>query len=1204
MSTMQCSVCGTANPENAKFCFNCGNALRQAQPAPVPVAAPPLLQTTLSRLMPRELLAKMEAARAGRAMEGERRIVTILFCDVQGSTAMAEDLDPEDWAEIMNGAFSELIAPVYRYEGTVARLMGDAILAFFGAPIAHEDDPRRAILAGLEIVERIDGYRRSLSPDLAAGFGVRVGINTGLVRVGEVGSDLRVEYTAMGDAVNTASRMEQTAAPGTVQIAANTFRMVQGLFDLDSLGGIEVKGKSDPVQAYRVMGVREGALPVRGIEGLSSPLVGREQEMRALRSSVDDLMQGRGQIVSVMGDAGLGKSRLIAELRQSLVDDGLLSPDMARSGLSWLEGRSFSYETSVPYTPFSRMLHQLFRFDRTGNDEEKYEWLKASVWALMPDRVIEVAPYLAVALGIDVRSEDGEMVRHLEPPLLRGRVFNAVSQLIVRLAEARPLVLVFEDLHWADAVSLDLLEVLMALSDSVPLLLIALFRPQREERSWRFHEAAQRDYARRYRPLLLQPLDRTDSRTLVANLLHIEDLPEKVRSLILEKAEGNPFFVEEVIRSLLDAGLVVQEDGHWRATRDIEDVKVPDTLAGVITARLDRVEEEPRRVAQTASVVGREFHFDILSGVYDFPECLEDALSDLERRELVLERNRAPEHLYAFKHVLTQETAYNSILHSRRRELHRRVAESLERLAPDRVPEIARNFLEAREEVRALPYVVAAGEGAARAYSTQAAIEWFRQALFILPKADDVGLGRRAYEGLARALELTGDVPGVIETYDRMYEFGDAHADVPTKVSALNKRAFVRVMRMGQIQEIQDDLGEAERLARAEQDGRGLVELATLRCGTCLPMADFGGAIDALGASADLARQMELKQELALALGHSALTFVYMLRFDDAQRAIDECLRVADEIGDLEKVAEVLSSSAVFLNLRNGDLDGAYEAAREGWDIGRRIGALFHECTGRMGMGMSDLARGNLSAAVEELEDASRIGGMLGPFAAPIMPMILSSLGSAYLAISPRLYQSTAEKHARPMEQMEPFAGATAWAIMGFCALELGDLGRAEELFEKGLAVPSMTWLFERPRLLAGSAIVRVARGDVDGAAGRVREARAYAEQHGLRHFMPFIALAEAQVAFAGRDVVRALDRFAEAERQAAQMGARLLLWQSRSGAAQVLEMAGRHEEAEERRRQALQVIDEMASLFRDQELRTAFLESTTGKGAVQRAES
>ncbi len=368
-----CPQCNTELPAEARFCFRCGHQIGGASTPPVadppvPVAPPapePVsesVQERLSQYIPPELLSKLESARASGGMMGERRVVTMLFCDVQGSTQAAEQLDPEEWADIMNGAFSRLIEPVYKYEGTLARLMGDAILAFFGAPIGHEDDPQRAALAALDILRDVEPYRAEVKSKWGIDFNVRIGINTGLVVVGEVGSDLRVEYTALGDAVNLAARMEQTAEAGTIQISGDTHRLIAPLFDFEPLGGIEVRGKADPVDTFRVLGAKAAPGSLRGIEGLDSPLIGRDADLESLRETVNQLMMGNGQMVSIMGEAGLGKSRLLAELRRALVTDGHVafrqgSSSEATSGgmeskLGWYEGRSYSYETSTPYAPF------------------------------------------------------------------------------------------------------------------------------------------------------------------------------------------------------------------------------------------------------------------------------------------------------------------------------------------------------------------------------------------------------------------------------------------------------------------------------------------------------------------------------------------------------------------------------------------------------------------------------------------------------------------------------------------------------------------------------------------------------------------------------------------------------------------------------------------------------------------------------------
>ena len=799
-----CPNCQTELPPEAQFCFKCGHSLAAADvEGPTETA-----QDRIQQYVPAELLAKLESARASGGMQGERRVVTMLFCDVQGSTAAAGNLDPEEWAEIMNGAFEHLIAPVYRYEGTLARLMGDAILAFFGAPIGHEDDPQRAVLSGLDIIQGIRPYAEQVKSQWGLDFNVRVGINTGLV--GEVGSDLRVEYTALGDAVNLAARMEQTAEPGTVQITDETHKLIAPLFDFEDLGVVEVKGKEKPVRCYRVLQSKAEPGQLRGIEGLEAPLIGRDLEMDRLRRATGELLQGRGQICSVMGEAGLGKSRLVAELHHALAAEGLLpdaesgaggGPNAPQPAISWYEGRSLSYETSTPYAPFVNLLNRLFGLDEEQTDQAKYDLISTRASELSPEGGPSIAPFIATMLGVKLGGDDDQRVKYLQPPQLRDGVFRSTADFVEALAGAQPVVLVFEDLHWVDPTSLDLLEQLMPLTDRVALMIVAVFRPTRQEPSWRFHEVASRDYAHRYTSVALEPLDENDSRDLVANLLEVEDLPEAVRALILKKAEGNPFFVEEVIRSLLDANLVVREDSHWRATREIENIAVPDTLAGVITARLDRLDEESKRAAQTASVIGREFRFDTLSDVHDGAQHLDEALTDLQRRELIRERSRVPHRVDMFKHALTQETAYASLLLSRRRELHRRVAECLEQIDAERVNEIARHFLEAREPARALPYLVEAGDGAAQAYSTADAIAFYTQALEILKDVDDLPLARRAYEGMGGVLIFAYDIPRAVENYQEMLHLAEERDNHFMQVSAHNKLGFVSALMQGEIAE-------------------------------------------------------------------------------------------------------------------------------------------------------------------------------------------------------------------------------------------------------------------------------------------------------------------------------------------------------------------------------------------------------------------
>ncbi|MBI3734875.1 MAG: AAA family ATPase [Chloroflexi bacterium] len=1216
---MKCPRCQTNNPDGTKFCENCGQALERRCPncnnpvaatakfcgtcgfalaapavSPTPIAAPPAASSNrLEQYIPKELMAKLEAARSGRSMQGERRIVTVLFCDVKGSTALAEQLDPEEWAEIMSGAFQYLIQPVYRYEGTLARLMGDAILAFFGAPIAHEDDPQRAVLAGLGILDGIQPYRQQLQRKYGLDFNVRVGINTGLVVVGEVGSDLRVEYTAMGDAVNLAARMEQTAAPGSVQVSAGTYKAIAPLFDVEALGGIEVKGHSEPVAAYRVLSRKAQPGRLRGIEGLDAPMIGREREFALLQQAFADVQQGRGQVISVMGEAGLGKSRLIAELRQwATAEFQFAQPNEATSTIrGWYEGRSLSYETTIPYTPFRDLFSRLFNLRLDQNDTQKYSQIKTALATLSPELAANQAPFFAAMFEIKPTGSDADLVKYLEPPALREKVFSSIMAVIEHLAAAQPTVLVFEDLHWADSTSLDLIERLMALTDQTCLMLLAVFRPQRQDPSWRFHEVASRDYAHRYTTVMLEPLNEAKSRELVANLLHVEDLPEKVRALILKKAEGNPFFVEEVIRSLLDARLIVRENSHWRATREIENISLPDTLAGVITARLDRLDEDAKRAAQTAAVIGREFQFETLTEIYDTRPVLDKAIGELQRRELVREKSRLPRRVYLFKHALTQETAYGSILLSIRRDLHRRIAECLERTERERVNDIARHFTEARDFGRALPFLVEAGERAAHAYATPEAIGYLTRAKDLLKTIDNTDLARRIYEGLGGALSLASQIPAAAETYQEMHQYAQAHDDIPMQISALNKMAMVTALRLGDFQGADKHLTDAERLAQENGELAGLGEMFYVRCVMCTSTADFSGAVHHLGESVRIGRELNIKEQLAFGLEHTSNTLMLMTRFEEGWAAAQEGLQIAQEIGNLANVANIKADSMAGYHLWKGDLSAALALAVEGTNLAHRIGVAMSEAGGSLQAGSIAGLRGEYQSASEYFRRGIPAGQQSGYPFMMVMPMAGYVANEVEMsgALSPE-GQAWRDEALQTLET--PFgmpAAAVGYSFLGHAALAQGEIDKAHGYYQKGLLLPSPWMNLQKPEVLVGLARVAIVRGQLDEAEQRLAEARTYSEERDMKKAYPQIALASGLYSMARGNPEQALAEYARAEALAMDMQMRPVVMQARIGAARSLAALGRTDEAEAKRREAQAMVSEIAGLFTDEAMRAAF---------------
>ncbi len=593
---------------DAKFCATCGQALTEI--AETDAAT----HSRLTAAAPAPLVEKMRAAK----LTGERKPVTALFADVVGSTALAEQMDPEDWTAVINEGFDLMSKAVFRYEGTIAQLQGDAMLAFFGAPVAHEDDPDRAILAALDMLAATDEFARQLKATQGIDFRIRAGINTGPVVVGNVGSDLRYEYTALGDAMNVAARMQTAADPGTVLVTADTRRLVGDAFDFDDLGGIEVKGKSEPVHAFRVVGRKAAPARRRGLEsvGLDSPMVGRDAPLQQLTDLFEVVRAGRGRVAFVVGEPGIGKSRLLAELKRHVLGArGDAGPDT--TGATWVEGRCVSYGRSLPYHLLIDVVRSILGISFVASESEARATLDGELAKLLgddPEEIADTAPYLAHLLALPLRPDEAAQ-KNLDPESVQGRYVAATHRLLRSLAARGPVVLVCEDLHWADPASIDVARQVLPLATQHPILFVTALRAERDSAGWALIGQAREMFGDAMAEIHLDPLTPADSRALVANLLEIESLPVAVRDLILARAEGNPFFVEEVVRMLIERGVIVSQANRWVATEDIGAIDIPETLHGLLLARIDQLPESAKRSLRIASVIGRQFPVRVLERV-------------------------------------------------------------------------------------------------------------------------------------------------------------------------------------------------------------------------------------------------------------------------------------------------------------------------------------------------------------------------------------------------------------------------------------------------------------------------------------------------------------------------------------------------------------------------------------------------------------
>lgn len=729
----------------------------------------------LEQYIPRELMKKLETARSSGDMVGERRVVTMLFCDVKGSTQAAERLDPEEWSEIINGAFEHMIRPVFKYEGTVARLMGDGILAFFGAPLAHEDDPQRAVLAGMDILSGFSPYREEIFQQWGFEIDVRIGINTGLVVVGTVGSDLRMEYTALGDAINLAARMEQTASPGTIQISHDTYKLIKPLFEFESLGSITVKGKDEPVNVYRVIGRRVEHSRARGIEGLHAEMVGRVREMEVLHQVVDRLKQGVGRIIFVLGEAGLGKSRLISETRKVFVD-------VMKSESGWYETNSLSYETHQAYALVQRMIQRVtgIRYD----DAPKIIRKKLEpVLDDLPDEMRVRANLIFETLfGLD--SENGKTL--IDGDEFRQELFNVMDVwLRVRFSES-PTVFVFDDMHWSDAASAQLIQQLLHLTEVIPVVFICAMRVETSTPAWSVKISADDQFHARYTEISLKPLSEANSNELINRLLAIADVHDDLRQNILGKSDGNPFFIEEVVRTLIENNIVIPEERvengvanhYWVSVSDGSEFSIPENLQSLLAARMDQLEESTRATLQLASVIGRNFYLRVLQAVNASTPELDKQVGTLMRLDMIRESARVPEVEYSFRNPLTQEAVYQTILLKHRKEFHLRVAEAMEGLYQDRLEGkfglLAHHFSLAGRSEKGIDYCRKASRQAVSVYAYEEAEKNLRAALNLLQEHPNDEVHVLVLEELADVCWLVRNFVEAISIYQAALEKWEA----------------------------------------------------------------------------------------------------------------------------------------------------------------------------------------------------------------------------------------------------------------------------------------------------------------------------------------------------------------------------------------------------------------------------------------------
>ena len=1050
------------------------------------------------------------------SIEGERKIVTVMFADVVNSTSMFEKLDPEAVHEIMEGCFRLLIDQVHRYEGTVNQFLCDGVTALFGAPIAHEDHAQRACQAALAIRKALEIYGESLQNRYEIDFNMRIGLNSGPVVVGSIGDDLRMDYTAKGDTVNIASRLESACEAGRILVSRDTYRLTREAFTFFAAESIRVKGKRDSLMVYELHRSKLSPAKSRGLRDLSYAFVGRDHDMAQLNDIFAGLKAGRGQMVIVSGEAGIGKSRLLSELKRDI---------SSREEVHWLEGRCLAYTSSVSYGPFLDLIRNYAGIRDEQSEDAARRRLDLAVNQFFPGDA-EAKAIIANMMVVRLSTEETNLLKGIQGELLRQRIFGLMVSFFTKLAKEYPTILVIEDSHWADTTSLELIEHLTPLIERMPLAIICV---SRTETSWtseawlKLTKKSRERYSNGFTNIVLKPLSDLTSLEMVARLLSLDCLPLSLKDLIAGKAEGNPFFVEELIRTLIERGaLTKSEDGTWKATRLIESVTVPDTLQGLLMSRLDRLPPETKWLAQQASVIGRLFLYRVLFHMAERKTCVDNDLSCLETNELIRERVRDPELEYMFRHALTQETAYESLLAARRKELHCKTAQAMEELFSDRIAEfstvIGEHFLRGEAWERASEFLIRAGDTATQLFAlAEARLHYARglDALAHLPSSENNR--RNKVDTLIKQVSVSyaSDLPE--QNMARMIEAERLVQELPgpdgTPGSGQLLMARVRFW-MGMIHFVSNAMPEAigyyrQVLAVAQELGDPeLLAVPSLAIGGALyfqghfgkaevlfrqainafeQLSDWtewiravsyhGVTLGATGSYAEglaecqraIARARQLNSLYGIAYSTLGLSRIYADagNLDHTTETTRQAIEAAEQSGD-RILLPLCYATGSYAELCAGQFEAAAESAAKAQAIARELGGQLAgaDITASTIAGVA-LGKGQVEQALSMAEQAVAMAGKMSGIWAE--GMARQVWGRSLAAMSPPRWDEAEAQMAESLRLFElgeaRLYAARIQMYWGIICRDRGNTGTAREHFEKAAAqwsTSNIPWELER----------------------------------------------------------------------------------------------------------------------------------------------